>query len=400
MRRIGGSLWARRIVFVVLGFLLFIYPVACLEPPHGELPPEINVALETAWGLHTVTFETPHGTIKVYLCDRIAANDTIALSILTDPGPEWFTDYTVRIGDTEWQLGTRGSQSIPPGIDALPVILIVQPGDYFFDVWIPIETASLSPVPDFPQLGQAGKPLQISGTFNTTAPLPDVLIDEVRVDWLAASPRQAVYLLPDDMLGSANISLIDPYGMPLTQWEIRIVSVALYLPQGSVNYPGEFISGMVVVEGLLYLLPQEAIPTTIANKTPEVVDLEGGNRTFIIAEGDPNLDPDTGIWLGGVNLTGIQPRLFQVEANLALHFCFINVKGCEDFLHNTSANARTQTVVFHSYRDGNTLTVKDKDGNPVKILGPYEKCKMVTLIVEIPPGGCLHASKDGRYSPA
>ncbi|MCJ7576032.1 MAG: hypothetical protein MUO80_05095 [Dehalococcoidia bacterium] len=51
----GTMLWARRIVFLVLVLFLSVCPVGCLEPPDGEVPPEVEVD------------EFPESVAKVYL---------------------------------------------------------------------------------------------------------------------------------------------------------------------------------------------------------------------------------------------------------------------------------------------------------------------------------------------
>jgi hypothetical protein len=58
-------LWARRIVFLVLVLFLSVCPVGCLEPPDGEVPPEVD--------------EFPESVAKVYLITPFGQNLTIDL---------------------------------------------------------------------------------------------------------------------------------------------------------------------------------------------------------------------------------------------------------------------------------------------------------------------------------
>src|SRR5262245_59628865 len=79
--------YAARVTALALAAALAIPPAGSVAgPPAAEnAPAPASAAVETAFGLHTATFPTPHGVVRANLSDDLTAGDTISGTVFEEP---------------------------------------------------------------------------------------------------------------------------------------------------------------------------------------------------------------------------------------------------------------------------------------------------------------------------
>jgi hypothetical protein len=150
---------------------------------------------------------------------------------------------------------------------------------------------------------------------------------------LAQSPRKIVAETPQGVLGKADIE-VRKGDQTVHKGETRAIGIQLSATSTTLKR-GQEATLTVTVRGLENLAPDEKVPVQLTNKTPAVVSVEGGDvQKFTITRGDPNLDPQAGIWTRTFSLTGIRPGGFEI-------FAFLRI--CEDEC-NPEGAVRNQRV--------------------------------------------------------
>ncbi len=184
---------------------------------------------ETNWGLHTTTFTTAEGKIKVNFPDDMAAGDTISGTVIAEPAGTTLEerernsyelngyvveveaeDKTVKEASVKTKFLT--GVAIPAGLAGGVTTLVLKDtqGKIVAKTQIPvqpeppaIETPSVTTSDDFqlPSVGQAGRPIEVSGPFDGNIDTTAVKIGGSDVEVLAESPRKVVVQSPRDVVG-------------------------------------------------------------------------------------------------------------------------------------------------------------------------------------------------------
>jgi hypothetical protein len=304
-------------------------------------------ALETAWGLHTATFETPQGKIKVNVPDDMAAGDTISGTVIAEASgkteaeraknQDQLNGYVVEIENEKTPvLGKVFKWAVPVGLAGgiASVILRDPKGNEVARTNVPVNPTPPRPPSNWsnPPVCQTGRPMSIPGPNSVDVPT-EVTIGGKTAPILAQSPRKIVAETPQGVLGKADIE-VRKGDQTVHKGETRAIGIQLSATSTTLKR-GQEATLTVTVRGLENLAPDEKVPVQLTNKTPAVVSVEGGDvQKFTITRGDPNLDPQAGIWTRTFSLTGIRPGGFEI-------FAFLRI--CEDEC-NPEGAVRNQRV--------------------------------------------------------
>jgi hypothetical protein len=308
-------------------------------------PEKKQSALETAWGLHTATFETPQGKIKVNLPDDMAAGDPISGTVIAEPSGETDDEKSrnwaelarlvleidvlqdedlVDLIRMEIDMLVRQQGvfrlTLPPALagDGILLVLKDQPDNTIASAEVAVNPTAPSTPSNWsnPPVAQTGLPVRIPGPNDVDA-LTEVTIGGENADILAQSPRKIVAKTPQGVLGKTEIE-VRKGGETVHGGQIRAIGTRISAHKTTLE-PEEQATLTVAVQGLGNLAPDEEVPVEIINQTPDVVRLEGGDvQVFTIVPGDPNLNPQTGIWTRTFALTGVRPGGFEIFACLGI----------------------------------------------------------------------------------
>ena len=277
--------------------------------------PMATAVTATDSGLHTVTFSTLQGTVTVNLPDDLAAGDSISGTVLTDPKGKDSTEQAANnsqlngyVVELDQQPATpesgKGKWLIPAAtVGAIPVILKDRTGREVGRAQVPVKPKpSAAPASSYqtPAIGQAGKPIEVTGQFDGDFSTSSIRIggNEVRV--LAESPRKVIAQTDANMTGPSQLEVTKSNFV--TRCEYRSVGVALSAPKTNL-LKGEQTVMTVTVTGVGGL--KDALPLQIANKTPWVVRVDQGDmQTFRI---EPKNVGAAGTFITTRRLTGVQP---------------------------------------------------------------------------------------------
>ena len=299
----------------------------------------VSSTTETNWGLHTTTFTTPEGKIKVNFPDDMAAGDTISGTVIAEPSGATLEerernsdelngyvveveaeDKTVKEASVKTKLLT--GVAIPAGLAGGVTTLILKDnkGKIVAKTQIPvqpkppaIETPSVPTSDDFqlPSVGQAGRPIEVSGPFDGDIDTTAVKIGGKEVEVLAESPRKVVVQSPRDVVGPTEIEVKE--ANVVAKGEMNNLKVSLSADRTTLH-KGEVATLGVRVSGLKGL--QNPVPLILTNETPEVVNMQGGNYQVI------NITPaetqEEGTYFIERSLTAIQTGGFNIRAQIEL----------------------------------------------------------------------------------
>ncbi|MCH7518244.1 MAG: carboxypeptidase regulatory-like domain-containing protein [Candidatus Dadabacteria bacterium] len=297
----------------------------------------VSSTTETNWGLHTTTFTTPEGKIKVNFPDDMAAGDTISGTVIAEPSGATLEerernsdelngyvveveaeDKTVKEASVKTKLLT--GVAIPAGLAGGVTTLILKDnkGKIVAKTQIPvqpkppaIETPSVPTSDDFqlPSVGQAGRPIEVSGPFDGDIDTTAVKIGGSDVEVLAESPRKVVVQSPRDVVGPTEIEVKE--ANVVAKGEMNNLKVSLSADRTTLH-KGEVATLGVRVSGLKGL--QNPVPLILTNETPEVVNMQGGNYQVI------NITPaetqEEGTYFIERSLTAIQTGGFNIRAQI------------------------------------------------------------------------------------
>ncbi|MEE9251773.1 MAG: hypothetical protein V3U74_00245 [Thermodesulfobacteriota bacterium] len=322
-----------------LGLTVVFLIVSATALPVGALAKKgFSARTDTSWGLHTATFRTPHGNVKVNLPDDMAAGDTLSGTVVAEPfgenEREWqrnedeLNGYVVEVEKKKTTVSGKILKiAVPVTIAGGVVSLILRDskGKKLASTMVPVNPTPPAierpPVPtedDFhlPTVGQPGRPVEIEGPFDGDFDTTGVEIGGEEVDILAESPRKTVVLSPKDVVGPTTIKLTEgdvTVSGTMHNLRVRLSAPKTKLLRGEETTLGVNVSGL---EGIT-----EPVMLNLYNETPEVVNMEGGNaQTISIAPGDVGTE---GVYSFERTLLGVQTGSFnilaQVQAGAVAH---------------------------------------------------------------------------------
>jgi hypothetical protein len=315
-----------------------------------------KATVDTAFGLHTATFETLQGTVAVNLPDDLQAGDTISGTVIAEPSGKSEAEqaknqselngYVVQIEQEEVTTEKQYANLIIPAVaTSIPVILKNSKGEEVARLQVRVEKQSgqfsphqgrekssakfpgvgsgsgeaqegLLPAYQTPSAGQAGKPIIVKGPFDGNYETSRVSIASRSARVLAESPRQVVVQSPSDVVGKANIE-VSEQGKTVASSSYQNIAVRLSAEKLNM-IRGEQTTLTVTVLGAAEpdtQSPEWQGPITVelVNQTPWVVRMSGGDRQLLLI--NPQDSP------GGTHrttrtLTGVQAGGFSINATV------------------------------------------------------------------------------------
>jgi hypothetical protein len=215
---------------------------------------------------------------------------------------EWAIPAAIRTGSVLLVLRDRGGRAVAQcgvPIDAVPA---------------PRRPAGPPPSPadfDMPRIAQPGQPLSIRGPAAGTFADTSVRVGGAQAQLLAASPRKLVFRVPPRVIGPAQVHF--RRGGVTLQTTLRIIGVRLTATSTSL-LRGQEATLTATAAGLQNMT--EPVILTLANDSPEVVQVQGGvTQVFEI---EPRQVQAGGTFTITRGLTGVQPGAFNLRAVASL----------------------------------------------------------------------------------
>jgi hypothetical protein len=254
-------------------------------------------ASETAFGLRTTTFQTPHGKILVNTPDDAAAGDALSGTVVADPAgrtdkekaknEDELNGYVVEVQNQKTQVGKKLIKWTAPAAPGVAFLILRERGGKEVSrASVPIQPNPITTgqpatpaLTDFhlPNIGQGGRPVTIWGPFDGNASTTAVTIDDNPATVLAESPRKAVVQSPTSAVGPVAIHLRK--GNTQATGVLRNLAVRLTAPRTNLRR-GEETTLTVEVRGLKEI--EADIPLSLTNHSEAVVTLGGGEQQNIV----------------------------------------------------------------------------------------------------------------------
>jgi len=350
MRSIKGYM-----VILFSFILLLIFSVYPFSIRNALAKKNFSASTETDWGLHTTIFETPEGKIKVNLPDDMAAGDTISGTVIAEPAgttleekernSDELNGYVVEVEakdkpvkeasvKTKLLRGVVIPTVLAGGVTTL--ILKDKTGQSVSATEVPVlpkapelKHPSVPTSDDFqlPSVGQAGRPIVVTGPFDGDTATTGVKIGGKGLRVLAESPRKVVAESPREIVGPTEIEVKE--GNIVARNKFNNLRVTLSAPKRSL-IRGERTILTAKVDGL-QAIPSETfpIPFEMTNQSPEIVRFEEGTGHQIYEYITENSVSPEGTFTFSTNATGIQPGAFNVTARVSAllgSYCLYRVK--------------------------------------------------------------------------
>lgn len=288
-------------------FLIFGTSASAAQPPHTDSWP----------GVQSHHFETKAGRVTVRLPDDMRAGDMISGTISVEPSGKSATDQArnrdtlegtvIEIDGKPTAAVGRVLRFTVPAAGLLTLAILAANGKTRI-ASTHVMAGNAAPAPtnfNPPRFGQAGRPLQIQGSFDGNAANTNVSIGNTPAAVIAESPRQVVVQNPPDATGPTQLRVTE--GGVDHNTPYRVASVTLSATKTNL-LKGEKTTLSVQVTGLG---PDLATLVLLGSPT---IQLEGGNAQNI------TLTPTTN---GNANftrnITALAPGTFDVSAQLALN---------------------------------------------------------------------------------
>ncbi len=311
---------------------LFVFATACIVVTgsagvgtRGRAAAQPAPRTESTSSLRVTPLAVPHGTLRVYLPDDIAAGDTISGTVVAEPGGRTDAErnanaselngYVIDVATKNVRVAQRAFIFIVPPAAAAIVLVLQEPkGKTVARRSLPVR----SPQPPFarnalprdfhfPQVVAAGQPFPIAGPFSGDAVKSTLALGGQPVDIVAESPRTVVATAPTNVSGPTSF-LLHEGGVAVVA-PCRIITLQLTAPKTSLT-KGERTTLHVVVSGLDGL--REPIAVRLENSTPGVVSLAGGQmQVLTIAPSD--VRPDR-TYTADRDVTSLRPGGFTISA--------------------------------------------------------------------------------------
>ncbi len=313
------------VIFALLTLFLLL-------PTHHHFSQNQSAArTETNWGLHTTTFTTPHGQVRVYLPDDLSVGDAISGTVMAEPAGQTADErrkngdelngYVVELGDRKVTTSEKQFQWMVPADATTGLVQLILRNNGKREIGktaVPVSQFSQAAEgwptgtgQDFflPHAAQAGRPIQISGRFDGKWNTTRLQIGGQEARILAESPRKIVGENPQERVGQIEIEVRE--GSRITRGKLHNLGVRLSSPKLNL-IRGEQTTLMIEVTGLVGL--EQNIPLVIENRTPQVVSLEGGDVLTVVI--DPQKVSATDLYRLTLPLIGVSTGSFSIQASV------------------------------------------------------------------------------------
>lgn len=305
-----------------------------------------SATVETAAGLHIMSFDTIHGIVAVNLPDDVSASDTISGTVIIEPSGKTETERRLNLEELKkyavqpekdkpflmpiedvFTIQGRGTVATgrvfkwtAPSTDAggtSTIILTDQAGKTVARGQLPIlatpteqPTARTPAAFQLPVFGQTGKPLQILGPFDGDFASTSVRVNNNNATLLAESPRQVIFASPANVVGPAEIQLKERDVSASGRYNNLQLNLSA---EKTTLKPEETTVVNVLVRGL------EGLQTDAPLKFEKVsggVAVEGGDKQLITIK--PASVQPGGIYRTNRTVTGINPGDFVIKATVVV----------------------------------------------------------------------------------
>ena len=317
-------------------FLMILLALClCVAPALSQVAvaqQKFQATTESAWGLHTSTFDTLHGKVIVNLPDDMSAGDTLSGTVIAEPigkteeerrrNTDELNGYVVEVEKARTPVIKEFLQwTIPATLAGGVTYLILRDNEGKEVARTEIAVQPTPPViarptkpalTDYslPIIGQAGRPVQIPGLFDGNSSNTGVKIGGQRTRVLAESPRKAVVESPLDIVGPTEIELRE--GDVVAKGKLNNLRVKLTASKTTLR-KGEGTTVTARVEGLRGLPPQAyPIPLEMVNRTPEIVRFEEGAGQAISHSIPHSSVSPGGTYSFATQVRGIRPGTFSI----------------------------------------------------------------------------------------
>jgi hypothetical protein len=280
-------------------------------------------SLETVPGLHVAMFDMPSGKIYVNLPDDLAPGDTASGTVNPVPAGPSERDRARQLKELNGYLLELGGQRaptsqpvrrfvVPAGVTTLAVVLLDAHGRPIGEVKAPVGAAA-PPSPRYlvPPVGQSGRAVCVRGPFDGDLSAAAVQIGGKPAQALAESPRQLVVRGPEEGAAPAPLE-VSQHGKVVTTGTYRNVAVRLSAALTNL-LAGQHARLTIIVTGVEGL--RETLPLFLANGSPGVVHMEGGEEQTLCVRPD-DVKP-AGKWTTDRDLIGVHGGGFSIHADLA-----------------------------------------------------------------------------------
>lgn len=273
-------------------------------------------------GIQQHRFVTKAGMVSVVLPDDIRAGDTVSGTVSVEPAGktererarngDTLAGYVFDVGGTRQAASDKRLRFVAPaagGAALAAALLLDEGGKPVGRSAIQIGSAPLSPQRPLPNFAQAGRPMTVPGTYDGDARNTNVNVNGRPVEVIAKSPRNAVFVAPDDP-GPAKVAVREE-GRPAIDFTTNVARVSLSaaktnLMRGEKTTLGVQVSGLSGMRGAG--APQ---PRLVIEASPSV-QLEGGNLQDM-----PVVADQAGTMAFNRQIVAVAPGGFQVMAQLA-----------------------------------------------------------------------------------
>jgi len=363
----------------------------------------VSTTTTTDWGLRTTTINTPSGKLTVNMPDDAALGDTISGTVVAEPAGDTVEERQANLDTLEGyvfdipEIPSKVVESKPektPGKEPeskkvvtleIPATVSGEIVDFILrdpkgnevtktDLSISPPSAYTPPAEpeasdyNLPTIGQAGRPIEMTGPFDGELMNTDVKIGGKDASILTQSPRKTVVESPRDVIGLTDIELTD--GDVIVKGQYR--SVALKLSADKLRLKkGEQTTLTVQVMGLQGL--KEEIPISLENKSPTVVSMEGGESQTVTVR--PEEVDSEGIYTISRTLTGIQTGPFTISARISPEYMTVPLPTtvADDRDKKDECECKNMRVELGKKRDTRRFQETLKNGNTrILVEVPYK----------------------------
>ncbi|MDQ6785507.1 MAG: hypothetical protein M3033_01625 [Acidobacteriota bacterium] len=279
----------------------------------NEVPANQSASMDELSGyvVEVATQETPMkqqgGNLIDFCKDPAQKQDEHSVSVCKKWSiPEGVSKIPVVLKNREGKIVSRAEVPVAPKVNQISGLKFDTPDKGGTSV---IQKVSPAKASDYltPPVGQAGKPLSVTGPFDGDFANTAIKIGNQTAGFLASSPRKVIVRSPANVKGVAEME-VSYIGKIVAKCVYRSISVNLAADKLNL-VKGEQTSLTVTLAGLIGLLSPVSIQLT--NKSPGTVSMAGGEtQTVNINPQEVNGD----IFSVKRTLTGVQAGGFAINA--------------------------------------------------------------------------------------
>ncbi len=285
-----------------------------------------SATVQTIGAVHTASFATPLGIIRVHVAVDASAGDAIAGTVVADPAggtPQARAANLAQLNGfaVEWQGRSvpvsegRYEWSIPATLRTGSGILTLRDreGRLVAQATVPVDPVPAPAPPvtsaadafELPTEGQRGKTAVIRGSSNGTLAGVSVSVGGTNADIVAVSPRQIVFRVPATNAGPVPLRFAS--GSSVLAGTLRVLDVSITGPRPQLG--GQRTKVTFTVAGLAGIT--EPVTLTLTNRSTTVVRVEDIEDPITI---EPRQAARQGTFSVSRNATGLRAGIYEIDA--------------------------------------------------------------------------------------